>query len=191
MASAMQRFLEAADLAHEAADDAAERCAQAWAGELLDGYSTDPAEALKATFDQSQGSLVSLSSIPFVSTCSHHLLPFFGQAHVAYQPSDRLVGLGSLETLVRCLSRRLQLQEKLGEEIAQALAAELSAEGAACILEAEHLCVFARGGRQRGPVTRTTAFAGTLADDPVFRQQCLMLLGNSSPNGSNQEQDNE
>jgi len=109
--------------------------------------------------------------------CSHHLLPFFGQAHVAYLPGERLLGLGRIEELVYCLSRRLQLQERLGQEIVTRLADELGARGAACILEAEHLCVFARGKRQRGPVARTTAFAGDLRDDQAFRQQCLGLLG--------------
>ena len=177
MQIAMTRFLAAAGLADVAASDAAERSAEAWSDALLGGYQTDPATILEGTFDEVDGDLVTLSSIPFVSVCSHHLLPFFGQAHVAYLPGEKLLGLGRLEELVYCLSRRLQLQERLGDQIATHLANELGAQGAACVLEAEHLCVFARGKRQRGPVARTTAFAGDLRDDRDFRQQSLALLG--------------
>jgi len=177
MKVAMTQFLAAAGHADAAASDAPARSAEAWADELLSGYQTDPATILECTFDELDGDLVTLSSIPFVSVCSHHVLPFFGQAHVAYLPGERLLGLGRMEELVYCLSRRLQLQERLGQEIAAHLADGVGARGAACVLEAEHLCVFARGKRQRGPVARTTAFAGDLRDDRDFRQQCLALLG--------------
>jgi GTP cyclohydrolase I len=177
MQVAMAQFLTAAGLADVAVSDAAARSAEAWTDALLSGYRTDPATVLECTFDEVDGDLVTLSSIPFVSVCSHHLLPFFGQAHVAYLPGERLLGLGRIEDLVHCLSRRLQLQERLGQEIVRHLADQLGARGVACVLEAEHLCVFARGKRQRGPIARTTAFAGDLRDDPAFRQQCLALLG--------------
>lgn len=177
MQVAMAQFLTAAGLADVAASDAAARSAEAWADALLVGYQTEPATVLECTFDEVDGDLVTLSSIPFVSVCSHHLLPFFGQAHVAYLPGERLLGLGRIEDLVHCLSRRLQLQERLGQEIVRHLADQLGARGVACVLEAEHLCVFARGKRQRGPIARTTAFAGDLRDDRAFRQQCLALLG--------------
>lgn len=177
MRVAMAQFLTAAGLADVAASDAAARSAEAWADALLVGYQTEPATVLECTFDEVDGDLVTLSSIPFVSVCSHHLLPFFGQAHVAYLPGERLLGLGRIEDLVHCLSRRLQLQERLGQEIVRHLADQLGARGVACVLEAEHLCVFARGKRQRGPIARTTAFAGDLRDDRAFRQQCLALLG--------------
>ncbi len=177
MEAATARFLVAAGLTDEAASDAAERCAEAWSESLLVGYQTDPKAILEGTFDEVEGDLVTLSSIPFVSVCSHHVLPFFGQAHVAYMPGEKLLGLGRLEALVHCVSRRLQLQEQLGQEIADHLAGGIGARGAACVLEAEHLCVFARGKSQRGSIARTTAFAGDLRDDRDFRQECLALLG--------------
>jgi GTP cyclohydrolase I len=190
MQVALENFLVAAGLQGEAAPDAAQRCAEAWAGALVHGYEIEPAEVLEATFDEVAGDLVTVSSVPFVSVCAHHLLPFFGFAHIAYLPGSRLLGLGRLEELVRVLSRRLQLQEKLGHAVATALVEGLDARGAACILEAEHMCVFARGRRQRGPVTRTTAFAGELRDDPVFRQQCLALLGSfTAPAAGSEEND--
>jgi len=113
----MTQFLAAAGLGDVAGSDAAARSAEAWADALLGGYQIDPAAILESTFDGVDGDLVTLSSIPFVSVCSHHLLPFFGQAHVAYLPGERLLGLGRIEELVYCLSRRLQLQERLGQEI--------------------------------------------------------------------------
>ena len=191
MQIAMTRFLAAAGLADIADSGAAERSAEAWADSLLGGYRTDPTAILEGTFDEVDGDLVTLSSIPFVSVCSHHLLPFFGQAHVAYLPGERLLGLGRIEELVYCLSRRLQLQERLGHEIATHLADELGALGAACVLEAEHLCVFARGKRQRGPIARTTAFAGDLRDDQHFRQQCLALLGGFAADAAGTEEQGE
>jgi len=187
MAAAMVDFLAAAGLTDEAAVDAAARSAEAWADALVGGYQIEPSAVLEGTFDQVAGDLVTLSSVPFVSVCSHHLLPFFGYAHVAYLPGDRLLGLGHLEELVHALSRRLQLQERLGQEVATWLADGVKARGAACVLEAEHLCVFARGKRQRGPITRTTAFAGDLRDDPVFRQQCLSLLGSFTAPAASEE----
>jgi GTP cyclohydrolase I len=188
MRVAMVEFLAAAGLAEVAASDAAQRSAEAWADALLGGYQTDPTTILEGTFDEVDGDLVTLSTIPFVSVCSHHLLPFFGQAHVAYLPGEKLLGLGRIEELVYCLSRRLQLQERLGQEIAAHLADDLGARGAACVLEAEHLCVFARGKRQRGPIARTTAFAGDLRDDQNFRQQCLALLGGFAAAAGPEEQ---
>lgn len=191
MRVALERFLAAAGIEHEVAADAAERSSEAWAEALLVGYRTDPAEVLSGTFDEVSGDLVTVSSIPFVSVCSHHLLPFFGSAHVAYLPGDRLLGLGRIEELVYCLSRRLQLQERLGEQITEALVSGLDARGAACILEAEHLCVFARGKRQRGSVARTVAFAGPAGEDPEFRNHCLAMLGHrpgaAGPRGEDEE----
>lgn len=181
MRAALEQFLAAAGIEQATAGDAALRSSEAWAESLLVGYGTDPGQVLSGTFDEVSGELVTVSSIPFVSVCSHHLLPFFGQAHVAYLPGDRLLGLGRLEELVYCLSRRLQLQEQLGDQIATALADGLDARAAACILEAEHLCVFARGKRQRGTVARTTAFAGPEGDDPDFRNHCLAMLGRRPP----------
>lgn len=182
MRAAMEAFLAATGVGDLAAPDAAERSSEAWAESLLAGYGTSPQDVLDGTFDEVSGDLVTVSSIPFVSVCSHHLLPFFGHAHVAYLPGDRLLGLGRLEELVRCLSRRFQLQEQLGQQIATHLAEGVGARASGCILEAEHLCVFARGQRQRGTVARTTAFAGDMSADVDFRQQCIAMLGGGDTN---------
>ncbi len=176
MRRAMAAFLDAAGLPEAARGEAPERATEAWVDSLLSGYRDDPVELLRPTWPERSGDLVAVSGIPFVSVCAHHLLPFFGRAWVAYVPDQELTGLSRIEEMVRCLSRRLQLQEKLGEEIAEALMCGVGARGAACVLEAEHLCVFARGKRQRGTLTRSVAFLGELLNDAELQQRCLMLM---------------
>lgn len=177
MRRAMADFLRAAGLPEAAAGEAPERSTEAWIESLLSGYRDDPVALLQPTWPERSGDLVAVSGIPFVSVCAHHLLPFFGRAWVVYLPADDLTGLSRIEEMVRCLSRRLQLQEKLGEEIADALMRGAGARGAGCVLEAEHLCVFARGKRQRGTLTRSVAFSGELRDNSELQQRCLMLMG--------------
>ena len=180
MTRALEAFLHAAGLPADAEGEAPERTAIAWREHLLSGYATDPSEVLGAAWPDRAGELVTLTRIPFVSVCAHHLLPFFGRAHVAYLPGGKLTGLSRIEDLVHCLSRRLQVQERLGEEIAEALHSGVEARGTACVLEAEHLCVFARG-KARGTLTRTFAFTGALADDASLQDRCLgWLLADSS-----------
>lgn len=176
MERAVAEFLRAAGFPDEAEGAAPARTAKAWAEHLLSGYATDPVEVLHPTWPDRGGQLISVTGISFVSVCAHHLLPFFGRAHVAYLPGEQLTGLSRIEEMVYSLSRRLQLQERLGEEIAETLVRGVEARGAACALEAEHLCVFARGRRQRGTMTRTLAFAGELADDPAWQDRCLAWL---------------
>ncbi len=177
MERAWAEFLAAAGLLEAAAGEAPARAAEAWMESLLSGYDCDPVALLQPTWPERSGSIIAVSGIPFVSVCAHHLLPFFGQAHVAYLPAEELTGLSRIEEMVGCLSRRLQLQERLGEEIVEALTRGVRARGAACVLEAEHLCVFARGRRQRGTVTRSVAFTGAFRDDHQLQDRCLRLLG--------------
>ncbi len=187
MRTAVAHFLVAAGLPEDAAGEAPDNTAAAWINDLLSGYATDPGSVLEPTWPERSGEIITVTSIPFVSVCAHHLLPFFGQAHVAYLPDERLTGLSRIEELVRCLSRRLQMQERLGEQIAEELMTGVAASGAACVLEAEHLCVFARGRRQRGSVTRTAAFAGSLATDQRLQDHCLAWLRPASPTKRDQD----
>jgi len=182
MTDALAGFLEAAGLREDAAGEAPERTALAWRDHLLAGYALDPVAVLQPAWPDRAGQLVTLSRVPFVSVCAHHLLPFFGRAHVAYLPGGKLTGLSRIEDLVHCLSRRLQVQERLGEEIAEALCEGVEARGAACVLEAEHLCVFARG-KARGTITRTFAFTGELAEDGTLQDRCLAWLLADTPGG--------
>ena len=122
------------------------------------------------------GELVMLRDIEFRSICEHHLLPFMGVAHVAYIPGRRIVGLGKLPRVVETLASRPQLQERLTEEIAEALFVGLEAVGVLVVLDAKHGCVSARGARQSRSTTVTLATRGSLSD-PVERSGVLALLG--------------
>lgn len=121
------------------------------------------------------GELVLLRDIAFRSVCEHHLLPFTGVAHLAYLPAGRIVGLGRLSEVVEILSSRPQLQERLGEQIADALDAGLRPRGVLVVLDALHSCVTARGSRQSGSTTVTVASRGELGE-PVARAEAMALI---------------
>jgi GTP cyclohydrolase I len=148
--------------------DTPRRVAEAYA-EFFAGVGQDPQQHLadSAELDASAGELgelVLLRDIDFRSICEHHLLPFTGVAHVAYVPGQRIVGLGRLPRVVETLSSRPQLQERLGEQIADALQTGLAPRGVLVVLDARHGCVTARGTRQVDSTTVTIASRGTLSD---------------------------
>ncbi|MFA4840537.1 MAG: GTP cyclohydrolase I FolE [Agrococcus sp.] len=122
------------------------------------------------------GELVLLRDIEFRSMCEHHLLPFTGVAHVAYLPSDRIVGLGRIPRVVETIASRPQIQERLTDEIADALVAGLAPRGVLVVVEAAHGCVAARGARQAKSSTVTVASRGTLAE-PIERAEIMALIG--------------
>ncbi len=158
------------------------RVAEAYA-EFFAGLDHDPLEPLRDAADflaepGQLGELVLLRDIAFRSICEHHLLPFVGVAHIAYLPGERIVGLGRLPQVVEILSARPQLQERLGEQIADALDAGLAPRGVLVVLDARHSCVTARGSRQAGSTTVTIASRGELAD-PVARAEAMALIGAS------------
>lgn len=123
--------------------------------------------------------LVIVRSIPFHSLCEHHLLPFYGQAHVGYLPAERIVGLSKLARVVEHFSRRLQVQENLTAQIADWLETSLKPKGVGVILEAEHLCMSLRGVKCVGSKTVTSALKGKLRESPQTRQEFLQLIGKS------------
>lgn len=180
MERALEHFLSAAGHPDVAAGEAPGKTAEAWREHLLSGYGDDPVQILRPTWKERSGQVVAVTDISFVSVCAHHLLPFFGKAHVLFLPDGELTGLSRIEDMIHCLSRRLQLQERLGEEIAEALFEGVGARGTGCVLEAEHLCVFARGRRQRGATTRTIAFAGAFSDDTEWQDRCVSWLASGS-----------
>jgi GTP cyclohydrolase I len=112
--------------------------------------------------------------------CEHHLLPFYGEAHVAYLPGGRLTGLSRLTSLVNCLARRLQIQERLGEQVCDALMEGAGARGAACLLYASHDCVGARKLEHRDARVQTLAYRGEFAQEPARRDEFLRLVLGSS-----------
>lgn len=182
----METFLEGIDAlagsrsAGPARGRAAARVARAWREDLLSGYREDPAAILTPLRARGAVPLVAVKGIAFTSICRHHLLPFQGLAHIAYVPSGRIAGLSRLPRLVGCLSRRLQLQESLTREIAEALQEHLAPEGAACVLEATHGCVSARGSRPRATIV-TAAFTGSLLRSAARRREVLALLRDPAP----------
>ena len=146
--------------------------------EFFAGLGQDPAEELGegVPLEGHDAETVLLRDIAFRSVCEHHLLPFIGVAHVAYLPGERIVGLGRIPRVVETLASRPQLQERLTEEIADALQDGLDAKGVLVVLDAQHQCVSARGVRQTESTTVTVASRGELAD-PVARAGLMALIG--------------
>ena len=147
--------------------------------EFFGGLSEDPlthlADAI-AVGDGGPGEAIVLRDIAFRSMCEHHLLPFLGVAHLAYLPNEKIVGLGRLPRVVTAIASRPQLQERLTEEIADALEQGLDARGVLVVLDAVHGCVTARGARQSASSTVTLASRGALSD-PVQRAEIIALIG--------------
>jgi GTP cyclohydrolase IA len=155
------------------------RVARAYA-ELLAGSREDASDHLSRVFPQEQSGddAVVLRGIRFVSLCEHHLLPFTGVAHVAYLPSHgRVAGLSKLARTVDVLARRLQMQERLTSQVADALVQHLDPRGVAVVVEAEHSCLRLRGARKEEAEMVTTAFRGALEHDRALRSEVLSLMG--------------
>jgi GTP cyclohydrolase IA len=145
--------------------------------ELTRGYVEDPGTILARDFAVAYDELVVVRAVPFWSLCEHHLLPFSGVAAVGYLPADRIVGLSKLVRLVECYARRLQVQERLTVQVADALMVHLQARGAGVILRARHTCMEVRGVRAAPTETVTSAMLGCFRDDPTARAELLTLLG--------------
>jgi GTP cyclohydrolase I len=136
--------------------------------ELYRGYRECPVEVLDKTFSETADydDFVLVRDIPFNSHCEHHMMPFFGKAHVAYRPVDRVVGLSKLARLVDLYARRLQTQEHMTAQIVTAIDEILRPRGVAVMIEAEHMCMSLRGVEKPGALTVTTQFRGSFRDDP-------------------------
>jgi GTP cyclohydrolase I len=148
--------------------------------ELFAGYETDPHEYLERTFEEVGGydQLVILRDIRVVSFCEHHMLPFLGKAHVAYLPRDRVVGISKLARVVNGFARRLQIQEKLTAEIAEAIQDILKPKGVGVVLVSEHSCMTMRGVNTPGSSLTTSHLLGEVRDDPRTRQEFFELVRN-------------
>jgi GTP cyclohydrolase I len=132
-------------------------------------------------FQERHDSMVLVRDIELYSLCEHHLLPFIGRAHVAYVPNGRIVGLSKVARVVDVFARRLQVQERLTDEIADAIADEIQPHGVGVIIEARHLCMMMRGVEKQNSSTVTSAVRGTFADCPMTREEFLRLaLGRSA-----------
>ena len=145
--------------------------------ELYKGYTQDPASVFKVFEDGACDELVLLRDIEFVSMCEHHMLPFLGKAHIAYVPNGKIIGVSKLARLLEVFSRRLQVQERLGVQVTRELDKHLKPLGSACILEAKHLCMIARGIQKQNSVMVTSSLTGVFKKDPMARAELMRLIG--------------
>jgi len=151
------------DLNREGLQQTPQRVERAWR-EFLEGYTMDPVEILSRTFEAESTGIQVCRNIVFSSMCEHHLLPFFGQASIVYKPVCQVVGLSKLTRLVDCFAHRLQIQERMTQQIADALFEYVEPEGVLVICQAKHLCCHGRGIRRSQMEFKTTAQCGRVSD---------------------------
>jgi len=144
--------------------------------EVTEGYSQNPAEILNRSFDQKFDEMVVVTDIDFTSTCEHHLLPFIGKATVGYIPTGKVVGLSKIPRLVDCFARRLQLQERMAVEIADAMEEHLNPIAVGVILTAQHQCMSCRGVRKINANMVTSVLRGRFKTDPSARAEFLKFI---------------
>ena len=146
--------------------------------ELFAGFGENPADHLEVTFAADHDEMVMVRDIPFASLCEHHLVPFIGRAHVAYIPGNdgRITGLSKLARLVDGYARRLQVQERMTTEIADAIEQALAPKGVLVVVDAEHLCMSMRGVKKSGTSTVTSAVRGLFRNDPATRMEAMQFV---------------
>jgi GTP cyclohydrolase I len=155
----------------------ARRVRELWERRLLGGYALDPAEVLGPGFDDPRQDMVVVRGIAVHGVCPHHLVPFRGIAHVAYVPGGRLHGFGRIARLVDAIGHRLTYQEWMTRDVAEALVTHGRARGAACVIEAEQLCLLLGEDRRGDERVYTQAFAGCFNDDPQLRGEFIRAIG--------------
>lgn len=144
---------------------------------LTHGYDTDPSQILKsAMFAEDYNQMVLVKDIELYSLCEHHMLPFFGKAHIAYIPNGHIVGLSKLPRVVDAFSRRLQVQERLTNQIRDCIEETLKPKGVAIVIEAKHLCMQMRGVQKQNSVTTTSAFSGVFMQSEKTRAEFMNLI---------------
>lgn len=148
---------------------------------LTDGYGVDPRAVVRnALYDHEGEDLVAVRAIPFYSLCEHHLLPFFGRCHIGYVPAGTVIGLSKLPRLVHVYAHRLQLQERLTREIAEAVERILRARGVAVVMEARHMCVEMRGVEKLESETMTSCLLGDFRADAQLRAEFMAVAGRAA-----------
>ena len=147
---------------------------------LTGGYRQEINAVLNgAVFNEPYSEMVIVKDIDFYSLCEHHMLPFFGKVHVAYIPNGKIVGLSKIPRIVDVFARRLQVQERLTQQIAGTLFAVLSPQGVGVVVEAKHMCMMMRGVEKQNSSATTSAMLGVFRDDVKTRQEFLTLIGNN------------
>ena len=148
---------------------------------LTEGYASSAEEVVgKGIFKEEHDNMIMVRDIELYSLCEHHMLPFFGKAHVAYIPHGKIVGLSKIPRIVDVYARRLQVQERLTEEIAEGLCSVLHPSGVGVVIEAYHLCMMMRGVQKQNSKTITSALRGAFREDPKTRDEFLRLAHSSS-----------
>ncbi len=146
---------------------------------LTQGYASTAEQVIgDGIFEEAHDNMIMVRDIELYSMCEHHMLPFFGKAHIAYIPNGRIVGLSKIPRIVDVFARRLQVQERLTEQIAQALCSVLNPRGVGVVIEAYHLCMMMRGVQKQNSKTITSALTGAFRDDPKTRDEFLRLAHN-------------
>lgn len=143
---------------------------------LFGGYKKDAKSLMKVFEDGACDEMVVLKDIRFYSTCEHHMLPFWGVAHVAYIPNGKVIGVSKMARLVDMFARRMQIQERIGSQVVDALMEHLNAKGAACVIEAQHMCMTARGVENQTAKMRTSALRGVFLENAETRAEFLQMI---------------
>ena len=146
---------------------------------LTSGYRQDPANILKRCFTVKQDEMVIVKDIDFYSLCEHHLLPFFGKCHIAYMPDKKIIGLSKIPRLVDAFAHRLQVQERLTTQIAEAINQHVKPTGVACVIEASHLCMMMRGVQKQNSRAITSSMLGVFRSSDKTRTEFLTLIRSS------------
>lgn len=145
---------------------------------LTEGYRRDARSVVnEAVFAEEYNEMVIVKDIDFFSLCEHHLLPFFGKAHIAYIPQGRIIGLSKMPRIVDVFARRLQVQERMTQQIASTLYDALGPDGVGVVIEARHMCMMMRGVEKQNSTATTSAMLGSFRDDVRTRQEFLTLIG--------------
>ena len=167
------------DPAREGLVDTPARVVRAW-DEYFAGYDEDPVQILQRTFEHVEGydEMIVLRDIRLASFCEHHIAPIIGRVHIAYLPSDRVVGISKLARIVEAYGRRLQIQEKITAQIANAVNEVLVPQGVAVVVEAQHHCMTTRGVHKTGTVMVTSRMLGAFREDARTRREFLSMIGN-------------
>ena len=166
------------DVTREGLRETPDRIARMY-GEIFAGMDEDAGEHLTKTFTVASNEIVLLKNITFYSTCEHHLMPFYGKAHIAYLPAGKVVGLSKLARTVEAFARRPQIQEQMTIQIVEAVMEHLKPQGAMVMLEAEHMCMTMRGVEKPGSRTMTVASRGCFQDDPKWQELFFRMIGDN------------